>query len=96
MSISEREAEQAYPPRYWEGFPNVKKVSEMTSDDLQEAYIRGREAPPTTAEVEAAACWLESHMSLLAGSAACFIDTTANCEEIARGMLDAARKKVIE
>lgn len=60
MSISEDEAEKAYPTEYWNDGSGCKKVFAANTDDLQEAYIRGREAPPTDAEVEAVAkrlCW---------------------------------------
>ena len=42
-SISEREAEQQYPTRYWDGHPGVKEFFNCTTDDLQDAYMRGRE-----------------------------------------------------
>ena len=54
VSIVEREAEEAYPVQYWDG-SDIKKTFEADSDDLQEAYIRGREAPPSDVEVEAVA-----------------------------------------
>lgn len=60
MSISEDEAEKAYPTEYWNDGSGCKKVFAANTDDLQEAYIRGREAPPSDAEVEAVAkrlCW---------------------------------------
>ena len=55
MSISDDEAEKAYPTEYWNDGSGCKKVFAANTDDLQEAYIRGREAPPTDAEVEAVA-----------------------------------------
>lgn len=53
MSISEREAEQQYPTQYWEG-TKTKRSFDMTTDDLQDAYMRGREAEPCEEQVEAA------------------------------------------
>ena len=53
-SISEREAEKQYPTRYWEG-TRVKRQFDVTTDDLQDAYIRGREAEPCREQVEAVA-----------------------------------------
>lgn len=55
MSISEDEAEKAYPTEYWNDGSGCKKVFAANTDDLQEAYIRGREAPPSDVEVEAVA-----------------------------------------
>lgn len=55
MSISEDEAEKAYPTEYWNDGSGCKKVFAANTDDLQEAYIRGRAAPPADAEVEAVA-----------------------------------------
>lgn len=60
MSISEDEAEKVYPTEYWNDGSDCKKVFAANTDDLQEAYIRGREAPPSDVEVEAVArrlCW---------------------------------------
>lgn len=59
MSIADDEAEKAYPTRYWNG-THVKKQFYCDTDDLQEAYLRGRNAPPADAEIEAVAkrlCW---------------------------------------
>lgn len=59
MSIAEDEAERVYPTRYWDG-THVKEKFYCDTDDLQEAYLRGREAPPSDVEVEAVAkrlCW---------------------------------------
>lgn len=55
MSISEDEAEKAYSTEYWNDGSGCKKVFAANTDDLQEAYIRGREAPPSDVEVEAVA-----------------------------------------
>ena len=55
MSISEDEAEKAYPTEDWNDGAGCKKVFAANTDDLQEAYIRGREAPPSDVEVEAVA-----------------------------------------
>lgn len=60
MSISEDEAEKVYQTEYWNDGSGCKKVFAANTDDLQEAYIRGREAPPSDVEVEAVAkllCW---------------------------------------
>lgn len=54
MPISEREAEQQYPTQYWEG-TKVKRSFDMTTDDMQDAYMRGREAKPCDEQIEAAA-----------------------------------------
>ena len=62
MSISEREAEQQYPTRYWDGHPGVKEFFNCTTDDLQDAYMRGREAEPCKEQVRAATVALRAHM----------------------------------
>ena len=54
MSRADDEAEKAYPTRYWNG-THVKEQFYCDTDDLQEAYLRGREAPPSDVEVEAVA-----------------------------------------
>lgn len=54
MSIADDEAEKAYPTRSWNG-THVKEQFLCDTDDLQEAYLRGRSAPPTNAEIEAVA-----------------------------------------
>lgn len=54
MSIADNEAEKAYPTRYWNG-THVKEQFYCDTDDLQEAYLRGRAAPPSDVEVEAVA-----------------------------------------
>ncbi|MDH7887832.1 hypothetical protein [Bifidobacterium catenulatum] len=54
LSIADDEAEKAYPTRYWSG-TRVKEQFSCDMDDLQEAYLRGRNAPPADAEVEAVA-----------------------------------------
>lgn len=62
MSIADDEAEKAYPARYWNG-THVKEQFSCDTDDLQEAYLRGRTAPPADAEVEAVAkrmLWLDT------------------------------------
>lgn len=43
MSIAEDEAERVYPTSYWDG-THVKEKFYCDTDDLQEAYLRGREA----------------------------------------------------
>ena len=55
MSIADDEAEKAYPTEYWNDGSGCKKVFAANTDDLQEAYLRGREAPPSDVEVEAVA-----------------------------------------
>lgn len=64
MSISEREAEQQYPTRYWDGHPGVKEFFNCTTDDLQDAYMRGREAEPCEEQVEAATVERSRHQIL--------------------------------
>ncbi len=54
MTIADDEAEKAYPTRYWDG-THFKEQFCCDADDLQEAYPRGRSAPPTNAEIEAVA-----------------------------------------
>lgn len=61
-------------------------------DAIIEAYAAGRLAPSTDAGVEAAADFFTSHLSML-GSASSFIDT-GRAKDLARGMLDAARKAI--
>lgn len=55
MSISEDEAEKVYSTEYWNDGSGCKKVFAANTDDLQEAYLRGRNAPPADVEVEAVA-----------------------------------------
>lgn len=57
LSISDREAEELYPTQYWEG-TKVKKILNLDTDDLQQAYIYGREAEPCAEQVEAVAKYL--------------------------------------
>ena len=52
LSISDREAEELYPTQYWEG-TKTKRSFDVTTDDLQDAYMRGREAEPCAEQVEA-------------------------------------------
>ena len=54
--------------------------------------VGGRLASSTDAGVEAAADFFTSHLSML-GSASSFIDT-GRAKDLARGMLDAARKAI--
>ena len=61
MSISEREAEQQYPTQYWDG-TKIKRSFDVTTDDLQDAYMRGREAEPCKEQVRAAAEALSTHL----------------------------------
>ena len=60
MPISEREAEQQYPTQYWEG-TKIKRSFDVTTDDLQDAYMRGREAEPCKEQVEAALAAMDRH-----------------------------------
>ena len=86
LSISEREAEQQYPTQYWEG-TKIKRSFDVTTDDLQDAYMRGREAEPCDEQIEAVAKIL-----------ACSYLTCAqrnNLMQIAKRLLDAARKAVM-
>lgn len=57
LSISEREAEDLYPTQYWDG-TRVKKILDLDTDALQDAYMRGREAEPCEEQVEAVAKYL--------------------------------------
>ena len=54
MSVAEDEAEKVYPTRYWNG-THTKELFDCDTDDLQEAYLCGRLAPPADVEVEAVA-----------------------------------------
>ena len=63
MPISEREAEQQYPTQYWDG-TKIKRSFDMTTDDLQDAYMRGREAEPCEEQVEAATVERSRHQIL--------------------------------
>ena len=88
MPISEREAEQQYPTQSWER-TKIKRSFDMTTDDLQDAYMRGREAAPCDEQIEAAvkvlANWSDPCVD-------CFED---RCRHIANLMLEAARKAVM-
>lgn len=59
-SVSEREAEKMYPTQYWEG-TKTKRSFDTTTDDLQDAYMRGREAEPCAEQVEAALAAFDRH-----------------------------------
>ena len=63
MPISEREAEQQYPTQYWDG-TKIKRSFDMTTDDLQDAYMRGREAEPCKEQIEAATVERSRHQIL--------------------------------
>ena len=52
-SISEREAEALYPTQHREG-TKVVRMLDRDTDDLQQAYMRGREAEPCEEQVDAA------------------------------------------
>lgn len=105
MSIAEDEAEKAYPTRYWNE-THVKEQFYCDTDDLQEAYLRGRNAPPSDVEVEAVArklLWMDIAPAWRDDmpSEDCFWTLTApymraNYLKDARGMLEIARKAVNE
>ena len=84
MSIADDEAEKVYPTRYWSG-TRVKEQFSCDTDDLQEAYLRGRNAPSADAEVEAVAS--EDCFWTLAEP-----EVRANYIRDAREMLEIARK----
>lgn len=88
LSISEREAEQQYPTQYWEG-TKTKRSFDMTTEDLQDAYIRGREAELCEEQIEAAAKVLADWSDL------CIDCSEYRCRHIANLMLEAARKEVV-
>lgn len=105
MSIAEDEAEKAYPTRYWNE-THVKEQFYCDTDDLQEAYLRGRNAPPADVEVEAVAKKLRWWASApfwedAMPSEDCFWNQTrpeirADYIRVAREMLEIARKAVSE
>lgn len=105
MSIAEDEAERVYPTRYWDG-THVKEKFYCDTDDLQEAYLRGREAPPSDVEVEAVAkklLWWDMAPAWedVMPSEDCFWtlaepEMRANYIRDARIMLEIARKAVTE
>lgn len=92
MSIAGQEARQTYPAEY--------------QYDLQEAYLRGRNAPPTNAEIEAVAkrlLWMDMVPAWedVMPSDDCFWtlaepEMRANYLRDAREMLESARKAVNE
>ena len=105
MSLAEDEAERVYPTRYWDG-THVKEKFYCDTDDLQEAYLRGREAPPSDVEVEAVAkklLWWDMAPAWedVMPSEDCFWtlaepEMRANYIRDAREMLEIARKAVSE
>lgn len=105
MSIADDEAEKAYPTRYWNG-THVKEQFYCDTDDLQEAYLCGRNAPPTDVEVEAVAkklMWWNTAPAWkdVMPSEDCFWtlaepEMRANYLRDAREMLETARKAVNE
>lgn len=105
MSIAEDEAEKAYPTRYWDG-THVKEQFYCDTDDLQEAYLLGRNAPPADAEVEAVAkrlLWMDMVPAWedVMPSEDCFWTLTApemraSYLRDAREMLEIARKAANE
>ena len=104
MNIADDEAEKAYPTRYWNG-THAKEQFPCDTDDLQEAYLRGREAPPSDVEVEAVAkkLWwwdVDSDWEDVMTSDDCFSTLTPRLRDIylrnARKLLEIARKAVNE
>lgn len=105
MSIADDEAEKAYPTRYWNG-THVKEQFYCDTDDLQEAYLCGRNAPPTDVEVEAVAkklLWwdMESDWEDVMPSDDCFWNQAepemrASYLRGAREMLETARRAANE
>ena len=105
LSIADDEAEKAYPTRYWNG-THVKQQFYCDTDDLQEAYLRGRNAPPSDVEVEAVArklLWWDMAPAWedVMPSEDCFWtlaepEMRANYLRDAREMLEIARKAVNE
>ena len=106
-SVSEREAEQQYPTQYWEG-TKTKRSFDMTTDDLQDAYMRGREAEPCEEQVEAAMREQSKHQIVFAidGITKCCScgalvggawgdDHVAFERHVTTMMLEAARKAVM-
>lgn len=63
-------------------------------DTVVEAYRAGRAAPPTEAEIRAAAEELRNDPTVF-GSAACFLDPS-RFDEVARRVLQTARRAVTE
>ena len=105
-SVSEREAEALYPTQYWEG-TKTKRSFDMTTDDLQDAYMRGREAEPCAEQVEAVAAilfdksWmLKSPVSWeewcdIAEKDSIIAEKVKRFRDRARIILEAARKAVM-
>lgn len=90
-SVSEREAEQQYPTQYWEG-TKIKRSFDMTTDDLQDAYMRGREAEPCEEQAEAVARVLRDTFAWNHVEAP---ERVEDYHGLAREILDAARKAVM-
>ena len=105
-SVSEREAEDLYPTQYWEG-TKTKRSFDMTTDDLQDAYMRGREAEPCEEQVEAGAIALFEKQTNFSKGVNHTEDDVRDAwihmpeinqmrfRELARAVLDAARKAVM-
>lgn len=109
MSIAEREAEELYPPRHYDNYPTVLESFYVTSDDLQEAYVQGREAEPCDEQIEAVArilfdkSWVlgEAPVSWeewcdIAEKDSIIAQKVKLFRDMARTILDAARKAVSE
>lgn len=91
LSVSEREAEQQYPTQYWDG-TKIKRSFDMTTDDLQDAYMRGREAEPCEEQVEAVARMLRDTFTWNHIEAPERVEDYRN---LAIEILDTARKAVM-
>lgn len=107
MPISEREAEGLYPTQHREG-TEVVRVLDRDTDDLQEAYMRGRTAEPCEEQVEAATRERSRHQIVFAvdGIRKCCScgaavggswgdDRVAFERHVTMMMLEAARKAVM-
>lgn len=105
-SVSEREAEDLYPTQYWEG-TRVKKILDLDTDNLQDAYMRGREAEPCAEQMEAGAIALFEKQTNFSKGVNHTEDDVRDAwihmpeinqmrfRELARAVLDAARKAVM-
>lgn len=82
LSVSEREAEELFPHHLLSCMP-------QTLEDVQEAYILGREAELCEDQIEAAAKVLADW------SDPCLYYSEGRCRYIANLMLEAARKAVM-
>jgi len=92
VSIADNEAEKLYPTEYWEDYPTVQKTFEADSDDLQEAYLRGRTMKPTEMEIQAVIQYLKDS----AGNFGLKEWNESRLRVLAKGVLKAAWKAVSE